>query len=68
VAKCILKNDIPLRVSDDEASRLVRNEGWEYIPKSRYKRLRVQKSMPEEVEKSAVQNSRVNTAPEENHG
>jgi hypothetical protein len=39
MAKCIQKGDKVKRVSDKEALKLV-DEGWKYIPKSEWKRLK----------------------------
>jgi hypothetical protein len=40
MAKCVKKGDKVKRVRDDVARELVDNQGWTYIPKSEWKRLK----------------------------
>ena len=40
MAKCVKKGDQVKRVRDEEARKLVDSDGWQYIPKSEWKRLR----------------------------
>ena len=42
LAKCVKKGEQVRRVSDKDAAVLVAKEGWQYIPKSEYKRLKNQ--------------------------
>ena len=40
MAKCVQKGDEVKRVRDEEAQELVDSQGWKYIPKSEWKRLK----------------------------